>query len=196
MAQNMSFDIKIPEGCSIQFSQEATYENFIGQFQQYCSKILCVIDGTNFHFYDKKTSPPPSNIRFDYKQIRGTITEYYFRDIDTDTLYCVFGREAATIFYPRMNIVDPIIIPESNITLALAEVNKSPPNKKRPPLIQPVKPPMPLFREIQRTESSSRKSSSSGTSQIPTQIVIVDNGVKLTFPNPNYPIEIKTYYPS
>lgn len=35
------------------------------------------------------------------------ITEYYFRDINTDSLYCVFGREAAKLFYPRIDEVDP-----------------------------------------------------------------------------------------
>ena len=34
------------------------------------------------------------------------LTEYYFRYIADDTLYCVFGREASTIFYPRINEFD------------------------------------------------------------------------------------------
>lgn len=260
MAQDASFDIKILEGSSIQFSQEATYENFIGQFQQYCPKLICVIDGTSLHYYDK-TSSLPTNVRFDYKQRRGTVTEYYFRDINDDTLYCVFGREAAAIFYPRINIVDSIVIPDSrNIDQEISNINsasvisrsnlsvnnqtnllqhergvynKSPSDHKtlpiggtshllpsdmckpkRRPIIQSITPTIPLFREESSNINSERNkhSTTQYNSSIPkfeqsqpvtdvlkhrpSQIIIIDNGVKLTFPNPNYPVEVKTYYPS
>ena len=107
MSQNSLFDIKIPEGNIVQFEQESTFENFIGQFQPFCPKLLCVVDGTCLRYYDKPGTLP-SNVRFDYKQKRGPSTEYYFRDIGTDSLYCVFGREAAKIFYPRIDDVDPL----------------------------------------------------------------------------------------
>jgi len=109
MSQNLLFDIKIPEGHVVQFEQESTFENFIGQFQLFCPKLLCVVDGSCLRYYDKPGTIP-TNIRFDYKQRRGKLTEYYFRDIGNDSLYCVFSREAAKIFYPRIDEVDPIDI--------------------------------------------------------------------------------------
>lgn len=285
MTHNLSFDIKIPEGHYVRFEQDATFENFIGQFQQNCPKLMCVINGTNLRYYDN-TTPLPNNIRFDYKQRRRSLTEYYFRDIDDDTLYCVFGREAATIFYPRIDEIDPTgnyeISNRSEVSIskkshsleakkkssaALAEdilkqdsylVMEEQPQivldiskPRRLPIVQPIKQPsIPLFRDtpnmkgnsnnlylypIQKNQSDNRtlnipqnhsnlnkrvtmanredsnyvsgkldrqknglhynKAVSSHVS-IPNKIVIIDQGVKLTFPNPNYPIEIKTYYPS
>lgn len=97
--------IKISEGSRIKFQQEMTFENFMGQFQQNCHMILCIINGTILHYYPRG-SKFPNNIRFDYKHRRGSITEYYFRDNDDETLYCVFGREAAKHFYPKINEVD------------------------------------------------------------------------------------------
>ena len=116
MSQNSLFHIKIPEGNIVQFEQESTFENFIGQFQAFCPKLLCVVDGTCLRYYDNPVigdhapgaGTLPNNLRFDYKQKRGVLTEYYFRDIGTDSLYCVFGREAAKIFYPRIDHVDPL----------------------------------------------------------------------------------------
>ena len=292
MTYNSAFDIKIPEGHNIQFEQEATFENFIGQFQRDCPKLICVINGTNLRYYDKSTQLP-NNIRFDYKQRKGTLTEYYFRDINDDTLYCVFGREAATIFYPRINEIDPNGIHE--LSRPNTQYHKDPkiaiigqsPNKrisgtlsrngdsksreflsnyrdsvspnaihpptitnnlqldnckpKRLPIIQPItqqtKPSMPLFRETsnnkpplvhaiavnnstnmiynqvinrdsERQNSSNqvinkdpeRRNSSNyeerSRNNVIKQVILIDQGVKLTFPDPNYPIEIKAYYPS
>lgn len=288
MAHSLSFDIKIPEGHNVRFEQEATFENFIGQFQQNCPKLICVINGTNLRYYDK-TTPLPNNIRFDYKQRRGSLTEYYFRDIDDDTLYCMFGREAATIFYPRIDEIDPTgnyevsnrsEVPISQNSNSLEPQKKSSASDiskqssvrqdyqlmkdtevipqivldisktRRPPIVQPIKQPsIPLFRDTpmkgnsnylainppqnnksesrtlnipqnqsnlnQRVSMANREDSNyisgkldtqqnvlhsnkavSRHSSIPNNIVIIDQGVKLMFPNPNYPIEINTYYPS
>lgn len=214
MSQNLSFDIKIPEGQVVTCPQEATFENFIGQFQLYCPKLLCVIDGTCLRYYDKK-GDIPTNLRFDYKQRRNSLTEYYFRHIIDDTLYCVFGREAASIFYPRINDVDPTGINElskppthqstdssiySHDAKYLESINHSIDTKylesvdvfnipihsqkhtskpKRPPIVQAI------------TTSPSRNKLIT-----PNHITIIDNGTKLSFPNPNYIIEIKTYYPA
>lgn len=125
--QNTSFEIKTDDNFHVQFDNESTFEHFIGQFQLVCPKLLCIVDGTILHYYDKLSSLP-NNIRFDYKQRRGKLTEYYFRDIDNDSLYCVFGREAAKIFYPRIDLVDPGGISEST--------NKPPTNK--PPTNKPT----------------------------------------------------------
>lgn len=113
MDQRLSFELKIPGDNSVKFYQEETFENFIGQFQRFCPKLICIVNGTILRYYDR-TSSLPNNIRFDYKQRRGTVTEYYFRDNNDDTLYCVFGREAASIFYPRINFVDPITNLQTN----------------------------------------------------------------------------------
>lgn len=99
---SLTYDLKLPNDKSIRFEQGFTFENFISQFQSTALKLLCIVDGTELRFYDKPESLP-KNIRFDYKQTRNNITEYYFRDIYTETLYCVFGKEAASIFYPRLN---------------------------------------------------------------------------------------------
>lgn len=291
MSQNLSFDIKIPEGHVVQFEQESTFENFIGQFQIFCPKLLCVIDGSCLRYYDKPGTLP-SNIRFDYKQRRGKLTEYYFRDIGNDSLYCVFGREAAKIFYPRIDEVDPIdlrtqvndtIVPSSKQSFTTFkgttghnyELNSKPHlNDPRSTIISPsscndpklnidvnmthnyemVGSPKPLGSIISRsgpilpnnhTMERSRNPAVSQSSSIghnnsrvakhpiiqpivrkdvrpnegsisdhdirrgnlpklytssrkypPDHVVIIDKGVKLIFPNSNYPIEIHTHHPN
>jgi hypothetical protein len=227
MAQNSVFDVKIPEGHMVQFNQEATFENFIGQFQPYCSKLLCVIDGTILRYYDKMGTFP-SNIRFDYKQRRGAQTEYYFRNIGDDTLYCVFGRESALIFYPRIDEVDPSGRSELvKITKQNTPIQQIPSSQqKRPTIVEPIivssrpdlnrninrvsPPPVTPVVCTEKQQGNQTKMlcentgvlESRGTvttrvrpmyKHIPNNIVIVDKGVKLVFPNPNYPIEIKKY---
>ena len=325
MSQNSPFDIKIPEGRMVRFEQEATFENFVGQFQLFCPKLLCVVDGTILRYYDKPGTLP-TNIRFDYKQRRGPLTEYYFRDIETDTLYCVFGREAAKIFYSRIDEIDPNGIKDMivditkqntsfnkfntsaishgessssvNLSSSTSQVYTPARSDSCPPLIPqqnsiqlgPRQPsiknevrnnqrqvqPNNLFKEpakIQITNSSNTQTqqtslnaqtqqtsivktsrvapdnkllldnssvnrsqaydpakldpsrnfgsqqeikrgpiiehivakprpntstrvvSNRGNSSQPPQIVIIDKGVRLTFPNPNYPIEVRTYQP-
>ena len=191
LAQSLSFDLKISKEHNVEFTQEATFENFAGQFQPYCTKLLCVIDGTSLRYYDT-TGPLPINLRFDYKQRRGTLTEYYFRSIDTDTLYCVFGREMARIFYPRIDEVDPVYEPSLK---SEREIQVT----KRPPIIQPIKPQsIPLFREtiLDSNQIKIITQSKVNPTPVPKNITIIDKGVKLTFPNPNYPVEVRTYYPS
>ena len=202
MSQKLSFDIKIPEGQSVQIEQEETFENFIGQFQQFCSKLICIIDGTTLRYYDK-TEGLPKNIRFDYKQRRGKIVEYYFRDIQTESLYCVFGREAAKIFYPRIDEIDhsdtvtidpnfvnvvmkeeiPKVIKEEIAKISPEQTSSVPSDMykaRRPTIIRPIR---------------DKNIRSSGNSKVihHEKITIVDNGTKLTFSNPNYPIEVQTY---
>ena len=250
MSQNLLFDIKIPEGYTVKFEQESSFENFIGQFQLFCPKLLCIIDGTCLRYYDKPGTLP-TNIRFDYKQRRGNLTEYYFRDIGNDSLYCVFGHEAAKIFYPRIDEVDPtnsseLITPlPKSSTLPRLEVESNNLNRKiaDPRLIitsshsnnitqrdnKPVydsKHPIgaPISRHSGSSQPSSQTSSEnrskrpvilqplpknekhsfqkdaarsvSDRSHPPDQIIIIDKGVKLIFPNVNYPLEVRTHHPS
>lgn len=227
MASNLSFDITIPEGHTLQFNQEATFENFIGQFQLMCPKLLCIIDGTSLRYYDKSNTLP-TNIRFDYKQRRGKLTEYYFRDIGNDSLYCVFGREAAKVIYPRIDDVDPLGMSEitqdsheiSNKEDIKSSNRKSPDESlssfchpKRPLIIQPIKSAVTILKDVPKTNTrthlmsttnklnysnlvgSKAESSIPNKINVPENIIIIDKGVKLTFPNPNYPIEITMYYP-
>lgn len=152
--------IDINMGHPIKISQDISFEHFVGQFQAHCPKLLCVVNGTTLCFHENiKTIP--LNIRFDYKQRRGDIVEYYFRDLETNMLYCVFGRDAALLFYPNLNTVDKIF-PDK-------------PTHKRPPILQRL-----------NIENNNSKDI----------VTIIDNGVVLTFPNPNYAVEILTYYPS
>lgn len=97
-----SFDIKILEE-KINFERESTFENFISQFQVFCSKVLCIKNGKYLYFYDKQEDVP-KNIYFEYKKRRGEMTEYYFRD-NTNS-YCVFGRDSAKFFFPRIEEID------------------------------------------------------------------------------------------
>lgn len=195
MSQILTFDIKIPEEHGIKFEQESTFENFIGQFQLFCPKLLCIIDGTTLRYYDKAASIP-DNIRFDYKQRRGILTEYYFRDISTDTLYCVFGREAAKIFYSRIDEVDPggiitrpyienkstSVIKSQSFDAAKIQINNKIQSntKNKPSIIEPIKNSNQISQIIPKTSIQ------------PSNIIIIDKGAKLIFPNPNYPIEVKT----
>lgn len=137
---------------NVKFTEEDTFENFISQFQKFTKdKILCVLNGTSLMFYDKN-GPYPENIRYDYKQKKNGLIEYYFRDISDDNLYCVFGRENAILIYPQLDNSDP-------------SGSKEIP-KKSPNLTQKIK---------------------------PNEIMIVDKGVKMSFQDIDYPVEVKTY---
>jgi hypothetical protein len=165
MAHAPPFDIKLPDGKLVHFDQDVTFENFVGQFQAGCPKLLCVVDGTVLRHYDRHGALP-KNIRFDYKQVRNGIVEYYFRDIGTDSLYCVFGRDPARIFYPRIDEVDPEPASEPiSTSIANTSVNTK------------VIPAVPI------TVSSTT----------PLHITIIDSGLTLKFPNPDYTLEVRTH---
>ena len=79
----------------IQFEQNMTYSEFLEQFQNHASQLLCLIDN-KLHFYDKKEHIP--------KNIHPTTNAkncYHFED-DQGKQYTVFGIEAAKVFYPAM----------------------------------------------------------------------------------------------
>ena len=153
-----SFDIKLLEE-KIIFEKESTFENFISQFQIFCSKILCVINGNSLQFYDK-TEDIPKNIRFDYKKRRGKITEYYFKDNNTNAVYCVFGRDSAKIFFPNIDDVDSPGITE-NVSSNIFNFYKE--------------------EKLKNSEKDIIPSSI---------IIIIDEGKEFKFNNPNYPLEI------
>lgn len=179
---NMSFDMRIPNDKMIRFDQNESCENFIGQFQPFCSKLLCIINGTYLHYYDNASSLP-ANIRFDYKQQRSNLTEYYFRQCDDNTQYCVFGREAATIFYSNIDNVDPKDINEP--LHKSIQFNKS--STRRLPIVQVLDTPkMQLF----------HKNNSNNPPINPKNTIIIDDGVELAFIDINYPIKIITHHSS
>lgn len=188
------FSIKIPEGRLINFEQDLSFENFIGQFQVFCpTKLLCIVDGTSLRFYDRPGTIPV-NIRFDYKQRRGKFIEYYFRDIENDSLYCVFGREAAKIFYPRIDDVDPIkSLRESGAPARISNTESKSGNNQNYDMKHPIN------NIISRKSLPEIKTQTNGKN-IPdpgdiNEIIIIDKGVRLVFPSTNYPLEICTHNP-
>jgi len=237
------YNVKIPEGHIIRFEQESSFENFIGQFQLLCPEaLLCVVDGTCLRYYNKRESLP-TNIRYDYKQRRGNLTEYYFRDIGNDSLFCVFGREAAKIFYPRIDEVDPID-GRNQSTLCPSDSNNRKNSKSivgdsttasaKDPLIsihkniscQPVESTIqnnnsshidPIAKQITKTrlspqperkrpviiqtirndnENNIHRKTRTNVQSYPKQVTIIDRGVRFTFPNTNYNVEILTNCPN
>lgn len=121
-----NFDMKIHDH-QIHFSQDATYEDFIGQFQSNCSKILCIINGTHLRFYERN-SIFPSNLHFDHKIKKNKFTEYHFRDSGNNTRYCIFGKDSVKVFCPSWE--------DSDDRQKGSDVQK---DTKRPSILQPVK---------------------------------------------------------
>ena len=137
------------------------------------------------------------------------LPEYYFRDINDNTLYCVFSREAAMIFYPRLDEVDPggkhEVITK---TLIMTDPKSSPDVIKEVGSMQLFHQIMPKVDALQlfRANGDKENKENNGAKEdkgeeidiikVPTNIIIIDKGVKLTFGNPNYSVEIKTFYPS
>ena len=83
------------------------FEAIVSQMQPYSDKILSVRDGTYLDIYDE-SSVYPSLIKLELKQRRNNVTEYYFRDQETDSLFCFFGRKAAETINPNLSSEDPV----------------------------------------------------------------------------------------
>lgn len=198
---------KVPVNTRVIFEQEETFENFLGQFQTLSNKVLSVANGTTLRIFDSLNAIP-AEIRFDHKQKHGSITKYYFQAVENGTMYCVFGRDAARLFYPRLDKVDPIFDAEPSLNsgkllanssadiLSLSRFNSeaSESTFKNRPIIQRI---------ITAKDDSSYKVSQNipdptstltiDLSQLP--IIIIDKGNKITFPNHNYSVEVTTYFP-
>lgn len=86
---------------AINFENDATFENFIGQFQAVCGKLLCIIDGKRLKIYETVKSIPVG-LQFEYTKNVAGVKEYHFVDPGTKTTYCVFGDEAVKIFFPSV----------------------------------------------------------------------------------------------
>jgi hypothetical protein len=137
--------------------QDMTFERFVGQFQTCTSKILCIVDNTIIHYYDRKRKGE-------------NMTEYYFRHIHDNTLYCIFGRESAKKFYHNIDNIDPMYPNDNKFEYLLEKYNK----KQDIPNNQ-------IIKQITYKKEEDGK-----------EIIIVDKGETNKFQSFNFPIEIKT----
>lgn len=81
------------------FNDGLCYEKLISQIQPYVKDaILAVKDGVELKIFRERKDFPPL-IRFE-KEHQGEL--YSFRDGVDDSLYVLFGREAASILYPGL----------------------------------------------------------------------------------------------
>lgn len=209
----LTFDLSMPPNSLVEFGQSVTFENFVGQFQKICPRILYVVDGVSLRHYDP-TDPTanqsiPKNIRFEYKQSHDTFTEYYFRDIYTNQLYCVFNRDIAKTWYPRLDKVDPPNASPIQLSpISITQTKEIPLNQStinQSTINQPKEIPLNQSKEIPLNQSMINKSkeipiTQSSMAQIsikqvnhPKIITIIDREKKLEFPYHNYPVEIRTY---
>jgi hypothetical protein len=180
----LTFDLSMPSNKSIEFGQSMTFENFIGQFQNLCPHILYVVDGTLLRYYEPDDLQAiPKAIRFEYKQTHDTFSEYYFRDINTNQRYCVFNRQVAKIWYPRLDLVDP---PPSSISTNQPSLSTS---TNRPSLSTLINQPLSMVDPLKEMSSILEKKDINYSGMI----TIIDRGKKMVFPYHNYPVEIRTY---
>ena len=80
----------------VSFEQNMIYADFLEQFQNYASQLLCLINN-KLYFYDKKEHIP--------KNIHPTTVignQYNFDDTEGNH-YTVFGIDAAKLFYPSID---------------------------------------------------------------------------------------------
>lgn len=102
---------------NVVFKNNSDFKDFIGQFQIHCKKLLCVVNN-RLKFYSRKDEIP-KNIKLLEIKNNHNIEEYYFEDLDTHDIYCIFGKNAATTFYPPLiekpeKPKKPILISYSN----------------------------------------------------------------------------------
>lgn len=83
------------------FKNNSEFKDFIGQFQIHCKKLLCIVNNNKLKFYSRKDEIPKNIKLLEIKN--NTIDEYYFQDLDTQDIYCLFSKNAACIFYPPLN---------------------------------------------------------------------------------------------
>ena len=182
------FNLKC-KNIDIKFEQGSTYENFIGQFQKNCPKILCVVDGTKLNIYDKKDIGN-KNIKFDYVKQVNNIQEYYFRDINDDTLYCVFGEDAASYLYPdiksmKKKCVDNEISSINNKCEEISSMNVDKGLEDTPYEQKEI-----IGRKI---NIDYIKNLNINNRLPPDVITIFDGGEKILFPNYDHDIHISKY---
>lgn len=113
-----SFMLKL----NVNFENNVDIKKFISQFQVHCKQLICLINNETIKYYTKREQLP-NNTSYLYMK-KNTVDEYYFKDLDTNDIYCVFGKLAANVFYPNISdIIDregkikhkPIMVTYSNI---------------------------------------------------------------------------------
>lgn len=101
----------ILKSVDVTFENNTDLKSFVSQFQIHCKKLICIVNDKFLRFYTKKDQLPKH-----IKYLHGIKNEYYFEDLDTHDIYCIFGKDAANIFYPNLtDIHNPIIVTYSNI---------------------------------------------------------------------------------
>ena len=99
MANDSSFELDFSKALVLE--NNMTFQQLVGQLQSESKNLLCVINGQNLFFFKHKQQIP-KNIRFDHAQKVRSQIEYYFTDLETRDVYCVFGRKAAELFSPAI----------------------------------------------------------------------------------------------
>lgn len=192
-------NFKIPSNINIQIEQDINIENFISQFQQYTDKIICVVNSNIIKYYDAKDKLP-QNLRFDNKKRYNSDYQYYFRSIDDDDLYCVFGRNAAKMLFPRLDEIDQDNLSNISVKLTQHRPISSSMNKLNISSVKSTSFPSFDNNIIQistKTNVSEVKKINKILTPIeqdkPNNIIIIDKGTKLLFPNSNYSVEITLF---
>jgi len=84
----------------LNLSNDMTLEDLVKQLQGTSNKLLYVVNGEILKYYEKD-KVPPLDVKLDrIKTGKNSLSEYYFRD--EKNIYCVFGRECAELFYPKL----------------------------------------------------------------------------------------------
>jgi hypothetical protein len=181
---------------TVTITQNCSFEDFIAQFQASCSKLLCIINGKQLRYYDKKLELP-MGLKFEYKHKYKDRTAYYFRDATNNT-YCVFGREAAQQFYPRLDEVDPLTSVTS-VTSLLSLPSVPSARNKRDYKVKKVDK-LEKFDKLEGIKSiitpiiPNKIKGNIVTTRIvkakyPSEVIIVDHGQRHSFPHANFNVE-------
>jgi len=106
-------DSIVLKNVNITIENNTDIKQFISQFQIHCKQLLCVVNDKIIRYYSKKDELP-KNIKY----LRDNTNEYYFEDLDTQDVYCIYGKISASVFYPILKEkdkeIEPIIVTYSN----------------------------------------------------------------------------------
>lgn len=163
-----SVDMKIGKDFTLHINNGANLETLAAQLQLNTSDLLYVVNGKNIYHHHKDTFP--QSLHYEYKREIGTHSRYYFRNTETQDIYCIFGRDMALKIYPKLDEPEFVVpkpkLAEVGFPSALGPQSRSAPKtpkrETRPCIIKLIK---------------------------HNTISIVDAGVKHTFKDNNYPVE-------
>ncbi|HSW76550.1 MAG TPA: hypothetical protein VLG50_05870 [Candidatus Saccharimonadales bacterium] len=87
---------------NIKIESGMTFEQFLSQFQPYCPHVICLETDVQYNQWImiyKKLDQIPTDIKY-----INTMNDYYhFINTVTNHRYCLFGYDAACIFYPKLD---------------------------------------------------------------------------------------------